>query len=655
MVNNESKNIFSNLIVVKRSGQRVEFNSTKIVVAIKKAFDQVRPINAEKEINKTFSDVLNHININYIDRKTINVEDIQDIIETKLKENNFIDVYEAFSDYRIRRATLRKTFAQKQQHKFAKAIEHIGNFRKEENPNELLLKFGKTISCEYTKAFILDNKYVKAHEEGNIYIHNLDYFNLGKLSSSHPLFKECIGDDFPNGLILSALNIKSEIDGEICIDSFDELIAPHVISKFKENLKTSIKNYLKIADFIEFINLRKIDDLIDKQNSIYFDISIFDEFALNRKTEEIFKTAYNDSLSYITGYLSSSIEIILKSLNNNYLENKLYSISLGASTTKEGIFITNIYLDVLNRLSRLNNLNTIFKVCKNSEKELLDKACLSIISDKNISIVNMEASYNSSKTEYFSDGKRIFEDFLNNNNNSSGRMIIASVSLNMARLGLKYENKNIKDFYLALDGWLELSKNCLISIFEIIGDKCKENYKILFNNNILDSDKLEKGQKIRKIIKKGVLNLELAGLSECVLNLAKSEEKGKELLLDTIKHIKDIFFKYSIQEKLNFVISETNKERPLKKLIELDKSMYGIKNKITDKPKYSRIDSLFPSVYNPTNFNYMGKYQSLLNGGNLFVIKLSKKTKKDEIFKIINQMIESNIGFIKFERTELNL
>ena len=52
-----SKNIFSNLIVVKRSGQRVEFNSTKIVVAIKKAFDQVRPINAEKEINKTGIDV----------------------------------------------------------------------------------------------------------------------------------------------------------------------------------------------------------------------------------------------------------------------------------------------------------------------------------------------------------------------------------------------------------------------------------------------------------------------------------------------------------------------------------------------------------------------------------------------------------------------
>ena len=52
-------------------------------------------------------------------------------------------------------------------------------------PNELLLDFGKTVSCEYTKAYVLDNKFIRAHEDGSIYIHNLDYFNLGSLSSTH--------------------------------------------------------------------------------------------------------------------------------------------------------------------------------------------------------------------------------------------------------------------------------------------------------------------------------------------------------------------------------------------------------------------------------------------------------------------------------------
>lgn len=652
---NEIKSISGDLIVVKRSGQRVEFNSTKIVVAIKKAFDQVRPTNSEKEINKTFADVLNYINTNYIDRKTINVEDIQDIIETKLKENNFSDVYETFSDYRIRRATFRKAFAQKQQHKFARAVERIGDFKKDATSNELLLDFGKTISCEYTKAFILDNKYVRAHEEGNIYIHNLDYFNLGKLSSCHPLFKESINDDFPNGLILEALNIKSEIDGEICIDSFDELLVPLAISKFKQCLKATINNYLKITDFIEFVNIRKIDELIDKQNSIYFDINIFDQFTLNRKTEEIFIAAYNDSFNYINTYLSTSIETILKSLNSNHLENKLYSISLGSDNSLEGALISNIYFDVLNKINYLSNLNTIFKIHKDSQKELINKVCVSVFEGKNISIANINSTYNSYKTEYFSDGKRIFEDYLGDKNYSSGKMIVSTVSLNMARLGLKYENKNINDFYLALDGWLELSKNCLVSIFEIIGDKCKENYTVLFRKNIIDDDKLDYGQKIRKVIKKGVLNLGLVGLSECALNLTKDKEKAKELLIDIIKHIKESCIKYSKEEKLNFMVSETSKLRPSKKLIELDKSMYGLKEKITDKPNYSRIDSLFAIDTNQAqDFNYIGKYQNLLTGGNLVTVKLAKKRKMGDILNVINQMIKFDVGFIKFEGEELN-
>ena len=65
-----------------------------------------------------------------------------------------------------------------------------------------LLDFGKTISCEYTKSFVLDNKFVRAHEEGNIYIHNLDYFNLGKLSSTHLMFNNNPEEDFFTDYIL---------------------------------------------------------------------------------------------------------------------------------------------------------------------------------------------------------------------------------------------------------------------------------------------------------------------------------------------------------------------------------------------------------------------------------------------------------------------
>ena len=114
---------FEDLIVVKRSGQRVEFNSLKIAVAIKNAFDSTPSDYSNNDINKVYEDTLSYIYNNYKDRKTINVEDIQDVIELILKRDNYNDIYDSFSGYRLRRSESRKSFAVKQQHKFVKAFE----------------------------------------------------------------------------------------------------------------------------------------------------------------------------------------------------------------------------------------------------------------------------------------------------------------------------------------------------------------------------------------------------------------------------------------------------------------------------------------------------------------------------------------------------
>ena len=117
--------VLDDLIVVKRSGQRVEFNASKIAIAIKKAYESTFNDVDEKKIYKTFEKVLAFINNNYKERKTISVEDIQDVIENILKEEHEDDVYNSFKEYRQRRAASRKVFTEKQQHKFVRAIERV--------------------------------------------------------------------------------------------------------------------------------------------------------------------------------------------------------------------------------------------------------------------------------------------------------------------------------------------------------------------------------------------------------------------------------------------------------------------------------------------------------------------------------------------------
>lgn len=645
--------VLSDLVVVKRSGQRVSFNGTKIAIAIKKAFDNVDVDISLKKVNKVYEDVLCYIKNNYATRKTINVEDIQDIIETKLKENKFYDVYQAFSDYRIKRAASRKAFSIKQQHKFVRAIERIINENKSVigKPNDILLDFGKTISCEYTKAYVLDNKFVRAHDDGSIYIHNLDYFNLGNLSSTHLKFDNVINNNFPLDLIQMAINAKSEIDGEITLSKFDYILVPELISKFKGELKNAIEAYLNIEGFCEYVDVSKIEELIDKENTLNINIGVFDSILLNKRVKELIVLAYNTSYKKTIEWLSAGIKQLLLHLNNNFQENKKYSISLGTNDSYEGNLINNCYVKQLLEVDYLENLTTIFKIRKNNNIELYNKIVETIESGKNVALSFIESSYNDdaeNEVEYFSNGRRIFENELYDSRSSIGRMIVASVSVNMGRLGFEYKNKNLKDFYLEFDGMLELAKNVLLSIFENMGNKYKENYRFVFNNNILDDDKLENGQKIRKILKKGALNIELVGLFECVINLEEDLAKQKELLLKILKFANEKVSKFIDESRLNFIISETSKSRPLKKLMDLDKAIYGIKKGVSDKPNYSRIDRLFNYKDDINNdFKYIGKYQKMLSGGCLIEIELPKNISCNKISDMINLAIDSDIGFLK--------
>ena len=647
------QDLSKSLVVVKRSGQRVSFNGTKIAIAIKKAFDNVDVDISLKKVNKVYEDVLCYIKNNYATRKTINVEDIQDIIETKLKENKFYDVYQAFSDYRIKRAASRKAFSIKQQHKFVRAIERIINENKSVigKPNDILLDFGKTISCEYTKAYVLDNKFVRAHDDGSIYIHNLDYFNLGNLSSTHLKFDNVINNNFPLDLIQMAINAKSEIDGEITLSKFDYILVPELISRFKSELKNAIEAYLNIEGFCEYVDVSKIEELIDKENTLNINIGVFDSILLNKRVRELIVLAYNASYKKTIEWLSAGIKQLLLHLNNNFQENKKYSISLGTNDSYEGNLINSCYVKQLLEVDYLKNLTTIFKIRKNNNIELYNKIVETIESGKNVALSFIESSYNDdaeNEVEYFSNGRRIFENELYDSRSSIGRMIVASVSVNMGRLGFEYKNKNLKDFYLEFDGMLELAKNVLLSIFENMGNKYKENYRFVFNNNILDDDKLENGQKIRKILKKGALNIELVGLFECVINLEEDLEKQKELLLKILKFANEKVSKFIDESRLNFIISETSKSRPLKKLMDLDKAIYGIKRGVSDKPNYSRIDRLFNYKDDINNdFKYIGKYQKMLSGGCLIEIELPKNISCNKISDMINLAIDSDIGFLK--------
>src|SRR5574344_139213 len=339
------KDFFDDLVVVKRSGQRVEFNDTKIALAVKKGFDSVYEDYDEKLVNKVKEKVLSYIEKNYQDRKTIGVEDIQDIIEKELKELKYDEVYESFKGYRERRAASRDAFVVKQQHKFVKAIESLGlkssteeNAKREnanvdgDGPMGTMLHFGSTISREFAKAYLMDNKYARAHDEGYIHIHDLDFWAMGTTTCTqidlNKLFKDgfSTGHGFlrtPNSIVsysaLAAIAIQAnqnEQHGGQSIPAFDYYMAPGVLKTFKKEFKQAIYNYLEFEGFIELINFNKIVELIDKLESIEFELGLFNEFtAKSPRIKEIFENSYERAMKKTDRTTYQAMEACIHNLN----------------------------------------------------------------------------------------------------------------------------------------------------------------------------------------------------------------------------------------------------------------------------------------------------------------------------------------------------
>lgn len=640
--------VLESLVVVKRSGQRVDFNASKIAIAIKKAFDAVYQEVDEKQVYKVFESVLKYINDNYMERKTISVEDIQDTIENHLKELGFQKVFEAFQDYRQRRAASRKVFSEKQQHKFVKVVESVENIDSTLSPKKLLHKFGKIISSEYAKSYILDSKYVRAYEEGNLYIHNIEFFPLGYISYLNLKLDIKPDDEYLDEFLNEITSAQNEVSSELGINNIDLVLEKYFLNHYKKVLKRKFKCYFQVNGIYELVSFNRIEDIINRITDINIDVSYFEQFVTSPILKNVFEMMITDTFESEKEFINVTIGRIFNNLRSYQVDN-YFTISCSSNNTYVSTFIRENIISYLTDNNLIDNIHVVFKITKDMDDSYLSKIASLVINQKNISLSFPDSSYNkddNNQVEYFSNGIRIFESLNDNEKRSTGRMVATNTSINIARLGLKYlNNKSISNFYEELDQLLELAKNEMLLDFETLGNKNKENYQALFNGNILGDERLEQGQKIRKIIKSGILNLGLVGLKECVLSFEPDPDKQYPLLIEILKYLNKKIKEFSEETKLNFSLFEPSTITSRKHFIGIDKSIYGTHKDITDKCAYD----LISTAKFITNNKDLSKVQKLLSGGCLVTINISDKTNNKKIVDLIKELMNDDFGFVKLK------
>ena len=708
------KDFFDDIVVVKRSGQRVSFNDTKVAIAVKKGFDSVYEEYDEKEVNKVKEKVLKYIEKEYKDRKTINVEDVQDAIEKILQDMKYNEVYESFKNYRERRAASREAFVVKQQHKFVKAIESLGlksateeNAKREnanvdgDGPMGTMLHFGSTVSREFAKAYLMDAKYSRAHDEGTIHIHDLDFWAMGTTTCTqidlNKLFKNgfSTGHGYlrtPNSInsysALAAIAIQAnqnEQHGGQSIPAFDYYLAPGVLKTFKKEFKQALYNLLEFEGFIEFLNFNKIIDIIDKLNSIEFDMNLFDEFtSKNTKIKSIFDNAYKQAFNKTDRQTYQAMEAFIHNLNTMHsragAQVPFSSVNFGTDTSVEGRMVIKNYLlatdaglghgetpifpisifkvkEGVNYFKEDPNYDLFRLACRVSAKRLFPNfSFIDVSFNKKFYVegdYNTEVGYMGCRTRVLANvcGPAV----------TPSRGNLSFTSINLPRLGIKYgialgerTKADMKGFYKEFDEIIDLVKGQLLQRFECQCSKSKANFKFLLGSGVwLNSEKLDYNSKLRTVLKHGTLSIGFIGLAETLKALLGEHhgesEKAQKLGLEIIGHLRKRCDEFCEEYNLNFTCLATPAEGLSGRFVAIDRSIYGKIKGVTDRDYYT--NSFHVPVYYRTSVKHKleveGKYHTLTNAGHISYIELDGDTVNnvDAFESVVRIMHDCDIGY----------
>ncbi len=713
-----------NLSVIKRNGRRVNFDGSKIAIAIKKGFDSVIGNDEDNDhtnkysmvdVDKVYSGVIKKIEKEYVNDTRIKIEEIQDLIEEELKNKGYDDVYRSFSEYRIRRAQSREMFFDhKKQHKFLKVIESLGlkssveDDTKRENANVngdtamgTMLQYGGTISKEFAKSYLLKNKFVDAHEDGDIHIHDLDFLPMGTTTCTqidlNKLFKDgfSTGHGFlrePNDIMsygaLAAIAIQSNQNdqhGGQSIPAFDYYMAPGVVKTFKKQFKQSIYDLLEFTEFNKFLNIDKLMDEIDKLKSIEFDINIFETyFGETSAVEKIFKTSYEKAIAKTNRIVYQAMEAFIHNLNTMHsragAQVPFSSINFGTDISPEGRMVIKNYL--LSAEAGLGKGETaifpisIFKVKEginynegDPNYDLLKLACR--VSAKrlfpNFSFIDApfnlefykEGDYNT-EVGYMGCRTRVLANVVDPNKAvTPGRGNLSFTSINLPRLGIKHgivnnEKANMEEFYKDLEEKMELVKNQLLDRFELQCDKRVYNSPFVLGQGVwIDSEKLKNTDRLRKVLKHGSLSIGFIGLAECLTALIGKHhgqsEDAQKLGLEIIGFMRKKVDGFAEKHNLNFTLLATPAEGLSGRFTSIDRAIYGKIKGVTDKEYYTN------SFHIPVNFNISiskkinleAPYHSFTNAGHITYIELDGDTTNNvEAFeKVVHLMKEAGIGY----------
>ena len=639
--------------VTKRDGRIVDYDRNKIILAIQKA--NVEVDRYEQVSEETIDAIVASIENKRTDN--LMVEDIQDMIEQKLMAERKYELAKKYIIYRYTREMVRR--ANTTDDSIMSLIKNSNKDVMEENSNKNAYiastqrdLIAGEVSKDLTKRVLLPEKIIKAHEEGVIHFHDMDYY----LQS---IFNCClinIGDMLENGTVMNGKLIESPKSFQVACTVMTQIISAVASSQYggqSVDIRHLGRYLRKTRDKYERHYKEKYGDIIsDEIRERFIDDRLRDELRSGVQTIQ-----YQINTLMTTNGQSPFVTLFLNlDKDDPYIEENAMIIEeilkqrIEGIKNEKGVYVTPAFPKLIYVLDEHNCL-------KGGKYDYLTKLAVKCSAKRMypdyISAKMMRENYEGNVFSCM--GCRSFLTPWKDENGEykfEGRFNQGVVSLNLPQIGILAEGDEEK-FWALLEERLALCFEALMCRHHALEGTLSNVSPIHWQYGAIA--RLKSGETIDKLLHDGYSTISLGyiGLYEVtklMTGVSHTDPKGTNFALRLMKRLRLACDTWKLETGLGFGLYGTPAESLCYRFAEIDKKRFGEIADVTDKGYYT--NSYHVDVREKIDafekFRFESQFQKISSGGAISYVEIPNMRHNLEALEDVVRFIYDNIQYAEF-------
>ena len=649
--------------IIKRSGTEVIFDITKIIAAVQKANKEVVP--ADRLTQDQVVEVANNVtNICSQMGRTLNVEEIQDLVENQIMDMKHFEVARKYITYRYKRAMVRKANSTDEQ--ILSLIECENEEAKQENSNKNPVVnsvqrdyMAGEVSKDITRRFLLPEDVVRAHDEGVIHFHDADYF----AQHMHNCCLVNLEDMLQNGTVISetmietpksfytACNIATQAIAQIASNQYGgqsitlSHLAPFVDVSRQKFRKQVAQEFLTAGLTIDQEQINQIAEMRVREEvakgvqTIQYQVITL--MTTNGQAPFVTVFMYLDEVPQ--GQLRDDLAMVIREM----LRQRIMGVK-----NEKGVFITPAFPKLIYVLEEDN----IHPDSKYWELTVLAARCTAkrmvpdYISEKVMK--QLKVDKNGEGHCYTCMGCRSFlTPYVDENGKPKyyGRFNQGVVTLNLVDVACS-SGKDMDKFWKIMDSRLELCYKALMCRHNRLKGTPSDVAPILWQNGALA--RLKKGETIDKLLYGGysTISLGYAGLCECTRYMtgkSHTDPEATPFALAVMQRLNDACQKWKEETNIDFSLYGTPLESTTYKFAKCLQKRFGIIPGVTDKNYITNSYHVHvtENIDAFTKLSFESQFQKLSPGGAISYVEVPNLQDNVEAVLAVMQHIYDNIMY----------